>query len=171
MTTFSDGERLIVAMLADIMIANDVKGDIDPEFVKTVVFGNDLWALKHKYPYLLNSEEEPSRAVIDETMDILDMCRIVESSINQLNATDLATIPDDDRQLFIGFDGNHDEHYGVALMLIKHLDKWSEFSERSLNSHSTVLPYYHRKLAVINSSGFKSSFPLPIGKIRKILEA
>lgn len=148
----SDGEKLIAIMLADLLEAQGVNGEIDPAFVKTAIFGGDLWAFKWQYSGLFEVEEAAPEAV-KETSDILGMCSFVEYSIKELAPAELGQITELDRIVFEGFDGNHDEHYGVASMFISTMGRWSEFRDYPLNSHSTVLPKYRRMLAVYNGLG------------------
>lgn len=143
----SDGEKLIAVMLADLMKAVKVEGEIDPDFVIDTVAGNNLWALKDKYAGLF-ANEEADENVVDETYDILDMARVIESSIERLKDDEKAEIGEDERQVFIGFDGNHDPHIGVARMAIEKLHKWQEFADRPMNCHHTILPRYRRQLEV-----------------------
>jgi uncharacterized protein len=143
----SDGEKLIAVMLADLLQAHGVEGEIDPEFVKEAIFGNDLWALKWKYDSLFH-DEGPSDETVRETANILTMCSLVEYSLSTLKPEELAEIPERDRNVFEGFDGNHDDHFGVAIMFIQKMNRWSEFKDRGLNSHSTVLPKYRRMYEV-----------------------
>jgi hypothetical protein len=143
----SDGEKLLAVMLADLMEAQGVNREIDPAFVKTAIFGGDLWSFKWQYSGLFEVEEAAPEAV-KETADILSMCSFVEYSIKELAAAELELIPGLDRIVFEGFDGNHDEHYGVASMFITTMGRWSEFRDHPLNSHSMVLPKYRRMLAV-----------------------
>lgn len=143
----SDGEKLIAVMLADLLQAQGVKGELDPEFVKEAIFGNDLWALKWEYGSLFH-DKGPDEATVRETADILTMCSFVEYSIKELKPEELDQIPQDQREVFEGFDGNHDDHFGVSIMLIQKMKRWPEFAGRGLNSHSMVLPSYRRMYAV-----------------------
>lgn len=166
----SDGEKLIAVMLADIMAANDIRGETEPEFVKSAIFGDDLWALERKYHGLFHNEG-PSHETVNETTDILQMCRIVEGSIGQLSEKELSTIDENDRHIFVGFDGNHDDHYGVAEMQIEHMNLWREFRERGLNSHSRVLDKYRRQLEVFTKNDLGAEIPMSLENIKKITEA
>ena len=169
----SDGEKLIAMMLADLMQAGKVRGEIDPDFVIETVAGNHLWALKDRYPGLF-SDEEPDDEVVNETFDILDMARVIESSIERLDDSEKAEISENDRQVFIGFDGNHDPHIGVARMAIEKLHKWQEFAERPLNCHHTILPRYHRQLDVfqdIRKNEQRAGVWFKLDQIKRVLAA
>lgn len=166
----TNGEKLIAIMLADIMQANEISGEVDPAFVKEAITGGDLWALEWRYPGIFHGEE-PDEETVKETGDILSMCSVVEYSISELGDTDLAEIPAHDRTVFVGFDGNHDDHYGVATMMIEHMGRWTEFQDRSLNSHGPVLDKYRRMKAVYDAGGGASGSPFPLHRIQEILAA
>ncbi|MGI9361687.1 MAG: hypothetical protein ACR2O7_09000 [Parasphingorhabdus sp.] len=68
----SDGERLIVVMLAEVMEALKLNKEIDPKLVKSLVIDNDGWALRRKYSGIFDSER-PSDEVVSETTNILWM--------------------------------------------------------------------------------------------------
>ncbi|APX65016.1 YfbU family protein [Sphingomonas sp. gentR] len=143
----SDGEKLIALMLADIMEAGGIKGEIDPSFVKTAIAGDDLWALRWKYDSFFHNEG-PSEAIVDETAQIMTMCRVVENSIASLDPAERVEIPAHKQRVFVGFDGNEEPHYGVAVMLIQELDRYDEWADRPLNAHHRTIDKYRRMRAV-----------------------
>lgn len=145
----TDGEKLIAFMLADIMEGGGIKGDIDPAFVKTAIAGDDLWALNWKFNGLFHSGG-PDDAVVEETGKIMTMCRIVENSIAHLSPESRATIPEHQHKVFVGFDGNEEPHFGVATMLVQHLDRFEEWEDRDLNSHHNTLDRYRRMRATLD---------------------
>lgn len=169
----SDGEKLIAIMLADLMRAGKVNGEIDPDFVIEAIAGDDLWALKDRYHGLFHNEG-PDEETVNETYNILEMARIVEFSIDRLNEEEKAKIDEKDREVFIGFDGNHDPHIGVARMSIEHLNKWQEFADRPMNCHHTILPQYRRQLEVLEDirRNEKRAGPwLNLDQIQRVLSA
>ncbi len=87
----SDGEKLIVLMLADISKSLKVKGELDPEFIQKAVFNNDLWALRWKY-HGVPFSKEPDPPEVAETCDILDMWFFVESSFAKLSPVEKARV-------------------------------------------------------------------------------
>lgn len=163
----SDGEKLIAIMLADIMEANRTNGEVDPAFVKEAISSGHMWALKWKYPGIFEEDDDPE--VVQETADILDMCRVIEGSINQLDDAERDTIPEDDRAVFIGFDANNEDHYGVARMFLTKMDLWPEFADRPLNSHMHTLGYYHAKKARYDATPRAMGGNLTLAQITHIL--
>lgn len=166
----SDGEKLIAVMLADIMQANKITGEIDPAFVKEAITGGDLWALEWQHPGIFHGEE-PSEAVVKETAEILSMCSVLEYSISELRPDDLNKVAPRDRTVFVGFDGNNDDHYGVARMMFQHLGSWPEFHGRNTNSHGPVIEKYRRMMRAYDANGGASRSPLPLGDIQAVLAA
>ena len=65
----SDGERLIVVMLAEVMEALKLNREVDPSLIKTLACGGDEWAIKRKYSGLFPSAG-PTADDVSETTDI-----------------------------------------------------------------------------------------------------
>jgi len=165
----SSGEKLLAIMLADLIEAGGIDASIDPAFVKNAIFNDQMWSLRWQYSGLFNSNESDPPAV-QETASILTMCSYVEYSIKQLDPTDRAQLADDADTVFVGFDGNHDDHYGIADTLINNMSRWPEFEGRYLNSHHTVLPKYLRMRAAFDHIG-PTDGGLTLDEIRTILAA
>ena len=52
-----------------------------------------------------------------------------------------------ERVTFLGFDGNNEtEHMGIAMFLVRDMDRFSSFKGRDLNSHMPLLDAYRRML-------------------------
>ena len=133
----SNGERLIVALLCDISKKLDAQREIDPEFVMRSL-GTYEWGLSWEYSGLLKQEDTPP--LVSETCDILDMWRALEEAYAALSDVDRtrvdAALGEVNPVRFEGFDGNHDEHYGIALHLIEVMKRYQHFEGRNINSHS-----------------------------------
>jgi uncharacterized protein len=153
----SDGEKLILVMLAEIYKHLDIKGEINPELVLSSIFHAQTWGLNWEYGELLNTpEEDPD--VVQETTNILDMFRLLTPSYDKLSQSDKDRIEKEaapfggDDTKFQGFDGNNDPHYGVVRYLVKDLERYDELTNAPLNSHSSAtLGKYRRMLAVYNT--------------------
>jgi hypothetical protein len=166
----SDGEKLIAIMLADIMEANGVDGEIDPDFVREAITSGHSWSLRWQYPGIFHGEED-TEEVVTETANILDMCRVLENSISNLSDEDRSTIPADDQKVFYGFDGNNEPHYGVARMFIEKMGRWEEFSSRGLNSHMPTLDRYRRMKEAFDRSPRAQGGGYGLTEVRAILDA
>jgi hypothetical protein len=68
----SDGERLIVLMLADIMKTQNINGVIDPSLISTLASDRDDWAIKQQYPNIFNGGQQTDLGV-SETNKFLTM--------------------------------------------------------------------------------------------------
>lgn len=169
MVKLTDGERLLAVMLADIMEHQKVESEIDPVFLKNQLASNSEWALGWKYDWLFRSNEQDP--VVIETADILSMFRALEAGVERLAEPEKSELAGHHYAKFQGFDGNNDRHYGVAHTIIKDLDRFDEFAERGLNSHSqSTLPAYRAMLRRYNEVMEAKNFgPLSADDIRKIL--
>lgn len=165
----SDGEKLIAMMLADLMKANEVKGEIDPDFVISAITGDHTWGLKWKYPGIFHNEA-PADEVVEEVTSILTMSRMVEHSIEQLSPEDRAQIPEEDREVFVGFDGNNEDHFGVAVFLVEELGRYAELEGREMNSHMPMVPKYNRMRAAYDHVAGGMG-PLSLQNIQTVLNA
>jgi len=140
----TDGERLIVVMLAELMKEQKIGREIDPSLILTLAADGDDWAIKHKYHGLFGGES-PADAEVSETINILSMWGIVEHSLRQLEGDEAKEAEGWHMTAFNGFDGNHDRHYSIASTLIRDLGDFEGFNGRDLNSHSqTTLPRYRQ---------------------------
>jgi uncharacterized protein YfbU (UPF0304 family) len=165
----TDGEKLLAVMLSDVLKALEYEGEINPDFVTHAVTGGHLWALKWQYPGLFHDEDVEDE-IVNETADILTMSRMVEYSIAQLTPAEQAEIPMEDRQVFVGFDGNAEPHYGVAKFLNENLGRFDELNGREFNSHMPMVPKYRRMLDVY-AHVRKGIGDLPLDAIKTIIYA
>jgi uncharacterized protein YfbU (UPF0304 family) len=150
----SDGEKLILIMLSQLFKHLKMKGgEIDPEFVESVIFGGHYWGLDWKYSGLFHGHED-AKTVVSEVVNILDMWYFLERGYAALSKKDKDLVateaePFGKKVVFPGFDGNNErEHLGVADFLIKKLDRFTEFEQRDLNAHMATLDGYRLMLPV-----------------------
>ncbi len=101
----------------------------------------------------------------------MTMCRVVEASIAELAEQERAEIPERDRRVFIGFDGNEEPHYHVATTLIEQLDRFKEFGDHDLNSHHPTLRRYHAMLDAYRQTNSHFGAGLSLEDIKTILAA
>lgn len=144
----TQGERLIIVMLSEVMEALKLNKEIDPTLVKTLAIDNDGWALQRKYHGLFESIA-PSDEVVKETTDILWMFGIIESSIAKLTGDEAEAAKGWHYNKWHGFDANNDPHYGVARTMIETLGEFADSrKDGNINSHSqTSLPAYRAMYA------------------------
>ena len=145
----SKAEKLILIMLSDLHTKLKVEGDIDPDFVRSAIFTDNLWGLEWKYTGIFEGGETPAH--VRELCDILGMWDCLELSWERLSPSDRADVAADAAPFggdvrFPGFDGNHEGEYLNAMaFLVDELDRFSRFKGReSLNSHMPSLETHRR---------------------------
>lgn len=73
--------------------------------------------------------------------------------------------------MFVGFDGNEKPHFGVANMLVKELNRFTEWADRPLTTYSRTIDKYRRMKAVYDRLDIPHADFLELGDIRSILDA
>ncbi|MFT9447443.1 YfbU family protein [Gluconobacter japonicus] len=174
---FSNPQKLMTVMLAEIHRAVVEKPEIDSSFIIEAMCEGDYWAIPFKHSGIFPPKDCPP-AIVDEVIDILDMCDFLESSIQNLSDADKERLQDNVGysldEIFVGFDGNNEAwHVGVAQMLAGPLGRFSRFKKRDFNSHSpTTLGRYRRMLPVFLPLRIESmGRQLPYQAIERITEA
>jgi len=140
----SVGERLILAMLADVAKATAPNGQTDPDFVMSAIYGGHYWAFD--YEVGLIHQHVDRREFVTEVVDTLDMWSFIEEAADRYAKADLEALPR--LPVFPGFDGNHEtEHLGIARFFIEKMGRFERFKGRGLDSHSEVTARYRRMVA------------------------
>ena len=146
-----ESEKLILIMLADVYEKLGLDG-VDPDFIREAIYSGNTWGLYWKYPGIFPEQEEENPPVVGEVVDYLEMWSFIEDSFQVLDGPTQAGIKDQKdlmSPVFHGFDGNNEtEHMGVAIFMVKHLERFTEFEGRDMNSHCPMLPRYRRMLEV-----------------------
>lgn len=152
----SDGEKLILLMLADIYESTGVKSDsdIDPNFVRQAIYSGHLWGLSQKYYGIFH--EDTSEEVASEAASIMSMWQMLEDRFKTLTAEEKERLereadPFGKHVRFTGFDGNDGRgHYGAARFYVEQMGLFQDFADRDLNSHAPLLEGDLRMLAKYN---------------------
>jgi hypothetical protein len=146
----SQGEKLILMALA---AEKDGKEQLDLAFIRSAILSGNTWALDWELSGIPTEDTAPE--VANETAEILSMWSYIESSVGELTAGEQDRLKKDAYPFdlkFSGFDGNNDEHHGVASFLINDMKRFDEYKDRALNSHTqTSLPAYRRMLEAYNA--------------------
>lgn len=148
----SDGEKLILLMLADISRKVGAGREVDPDFVSHTLFYDQTWGFNWKFTGIpFEKGEDPPE--VTETVDILDMFDLTISQFERLPAGEQEEVKKElgyaagGLEQFPGFDANNDAHYGVAQYLVEHLDRFKGLKGATNNSHSqSSLPRYRAML-------------------------
>jgi uncharacterized protein len=136
----SDGEKLIITMLADMYKHLKIKGEFDPEFIANTIYNDQLWGFRMQLSGIpFEKEENPPKVV--ETSNILDMWWMIETAYADLADPDRQRIekeaaPFGKNVRFRGFDGNNEDHYRIAEYFVKDMKRFSYFAGRDLDSHT-----------------------------------
>ncbi|MFN3364596.1 MAG: YfbU family protein [Allorhizobium sp.] len=146
---FSAGEKLIVAMLSDLLKANKVDSEIDPKFIMSAIYGGHYWALNWELSGLFHDHED-RKQVVSFVVDVLDMWDFIETGYSRLSDGDKLRVeteaaPFGKHVAFRGFDGNNETTYmSVARFLIGDMGRFQRFKGRELNSHMPMIDGYQR---------------------------
>lgn len=149
----TDGEKLILLMLSELYEKMGVDGEIDPEFIKSAIFRDQLWGIPWKYSGI-PFEDQETPEIVKEVVDILDMWSFIEYGYQELTAEEKAQLevdadPFGKEPKFQGFDGNNETEYmSVASFIVNDLDRFEKFKGRSMNSHMPSIESYKRMLSV-----------------------
>lgn len=144
----SDGEKLIIAMLADIMKQSDTEGETNSKFILSAIYGGHYWGLKWNLTGLLHDHADKPE-IVRNVVNILDMWCFLESAYGKLSKEEKGRV-DKGAPLgkffpFRGFDGNYESSYlHVAHFLVNDMNRFTQFKGRDLNSHVPSVPGYLR---------------------------
>jgi uncharacterized protein YfbU (UPF0304 family) len=142
----SDGEKIIIALLADLHKTLKVEGDMDVGKLMAAIYGGHLWSLKCDMDGLLH-DYQADQVTVDQTCNILDMWDFIEFSFADLAEADKERVREANfgkDPKFFGFDANNEDHYGVAKHLIDEMGRFSNFKRRYMNSPASFLGVYLR---------------------------
>lgn len=149
----SDGEKLIILMLSEMYDKLGVDGEIDPDFIRSAIYSDNLWGIRWKYTGI-PFEEQNDPQIVKEVIDILDMWSFIEHGYEHLSEEEKAYVekqaaPFGKDPKFTGFDGNNESEYmGTAHFIVDDLDRFESFKGRDFNSHCPSIDAHRRMLAV-----------------------
>jgi len=127
MRKLSSFERLMVLLTAS---QNEKNHWVDVELVAELVAFGDEWALNWQYEWF-DKEDHPKDPIVTETVEIFEMMRHAKRSADAVEKPELFKA-----LRFEGFDGNNDEHYHIAKVLVEKLHRFTDLPNASENSHS-----------------------------------
>jgi uncharacterized protein YfbU (UPF0304 family) len=147
----SDGEKLILMMLADMYKHMNIENpEFDPAFITNTIVNDHLWGFNWMFSGIPFAREELPPHV-KETADILDMWMFLERSYEELSEADKARVnaaTERTEVKFSGFDGNNEDHFGIARYFVEDLKRWEHFKGRDLNSHMPSVDGYRRMFEI-----------------------
>ncbi len=160
-------------MLSELYDSVGVKGEIDPDFIRSAIFDNKEWSIPWKYPGI-PFVEEGTPDIVKEVLDILEMWSTIEYSYEQLTVDEKAVLKERakpfDKPKFEGFDGNNESEYmSTASFLVNKLDRFDEFKGRNFNSHCRSLDMHRRMLPTFFEVRGKTDFPFNVNNLVEVL--
>ena len=153
---FTDSEKLIITMLAEIYEKLEVNGNVNHQLVKAAIEKNFLWAFNWGQVGFDISEQEPLPKEVVEVFNHLKMWSYIEKSyaeLTQENKNDLEKKLSSlgINPVFLGYDKSKEAtHYNILKFLFSYCKRFSFLGNRELNSHSPVLESYKRMWAVFS---------------------
>ena len=150
----TSAEKLIIAMLADLHEKVGIS-NFDTKLIKNAIYTENTWALTWSLNGIINDTSEEIDTTPPEVslvVDILDMWSFIEETYENFNQTQKDELKERTHPFgilvkFLGFDGNNESEYmSIANMLIKSMNRFTEFNDRSLNSHRPIISNYQRML-------------------------
>lgn len=161
----SDGEKLITLMLTELYEKLEINGEIDPDFIRSAIFTDNLWAIPWRFtgiPFQDQSHPE----IVNKTLKILQMWGIIESSYGRLNDDDKLKLEElspvaGKYPKFLGFSVSKEcDYLNIAHFLVNDLNRFVEFKGRELNSHHESLDIYNRMLPTFDKEWRESMYSL-----------
>lgn len=146
----SDGEILTLWMLSELIKKLAPDADLDVAVLQSALLGGHHWALHWKMTGLLHGHADKPDSV-EFVARVLGMWRSIEDAFKGLSSSEQKIVLEKTGRSaelqFPGFDGNHEsELFGIASFLTRDMDRFSEFSDRSLNSHHPTVAIYSQML-------------------------
>lgn len=146
-------EKLIIAMLCDVMKKLGNSTGLDPIFIQESIRLGNEWAIEWKYSHIFASSDDETPSEVIEVFCILNMYSNLKSSFEALsdcerhNLTSEALISNEG-PFFPGFDSiNETKHASLATFLVKDMN-FSDSTRLTLQtSHHPMLARYRRQYA------------------------
>ncbi|MCI9742605.1 MULTISPECIES: YfbU family protein [Proteus] len=180
----SQSEKLILALLCEIHqeLGLDKKGGLDSKLISSALNTQNTWAIEQKYDGILwwNPEGEIPNDVAF-VCNTLSMWRFIEISYNKLSSEEKFELKEKTHAFgnditFNGFDGYSESKFiSIAKFYINEMHVFSEFSGRTLSTHSPRATTYQRMLSnfkpIKDEMLHSSSNTLSIEQLIMILKA
>jgi len=151
---FTEEQRLIVMMLADIQKSSKVQGELDADFIAKVASDGHEFAISYRYEGTFSSSQEDLPEGFRFVIDVLDMWSFVEDSLLNLSEHGRTHLEASVGKhaltaKFDGFDGNNEtELMSFTRLIVQDLQRFTEFAGRDFNSHSPREGRYQAMLDV-----------------------
>lgn len=151
---FTDAELLMTLMLAEVHQVLKINNGVNSKLVSEAIYSENTWAIEWdvQLPWT-GGDSTPD--YVNHVADVLDMWTFIENGYAALSAPDKQQFLTQTQQKgapsFPGFDGNDEAKcIGAARMLINHMNRFTNFAGRDLNSHHSTIDRSKRMLGVFS---------------------
>jgi uncharacterized protein YfbU (UPF0304 family) len=136
---FNAAERIALLLACQ---SSGAGQELDPVFIQDAITSGNDWAIKWEYDWLFSDSKKQDD--IKFVVAVLDLFRAIRNI--EINSTDKDlekfNLKRENIQ-FSGFDGNNEsELYDISSFFINKMNRWQEFKDMKLNSHSPKKDYY-----------------------------
>ena len=168
----SKGEKLILASLNNIVGELNLKNSkTELDFVVKSMSRGHSWAIDWDHEWL--NHEDTSYERVKETVDILSMWDYLAYVYKNLSKEDQGAVDKVNRfkwNKFPGFDGNNEEHYGIARFLIEEMQRFTNFDPKNINSHTPMVHRYLEMYSEFNKLRYKEHKEIGVKELTAITE-
>ena len=155
---WSDGEKVIMSVLADIARQSKTRTGVDVDVACKAIEGGHFWAFRQGECGMFRSHADTD-AEVDFVMQVLDMWAFIEDAFEKLNQSDRQRLakeaaPFGAHARFRGFDGHSEENaLNLVRFCVSDLGKFQRFQSRcdSLDARQPMSVLYRRMLPVFES--------------------
>jgi len=150
-------------------------GDLHPLFIREVLSSGNTGSIHWRDPGIFPDPEQDTSPIVQEIANVLDMWSCIEEGFKALDPPDQKAFREDENltpPVFQGFDGSHEgEYQGVARFMIGHLQCFTKFAGRDLESYHPVVERYRRVMQAYHpiSEQMDGNRTLTVSELRTIL--
>jgi uncharacterized protein YfbU (UPF0304 family) len=173
-------QALTMALLTEIHSALNIKNGINSKVISHALETGNTWAIDWEAQYLESDDDpEPVPAYVEHVIDVLDMYDLLSTSYNALSDEDKKKYEEAVKAgapMFPGFDGNGEAEYLSAMrMMVEHLDRFTSYQGRVINSHSPTVARSTRMLRVFlpirDQLGSRNPIVLTVDELIRVMNS
>lgn len=173
----SRSEKLIIWLLTELLRQQeDYEDQKTVKLIQDAIYGGHFWALEWTLTGLFDPQNAKPHEV-DFVARTMTMWRQIERAAAKWSDKDRDHVEAEAGEWnrdpkFDGFDGNQEgPYFSIAKFLVQKMERFEEFKDRSLNSHSNRVAEYRAMLSVYDSiESTPTRDGLSIGEVIKILK-
>ena len=153
--TITDGERLIISMLGDLLRHSHVDTDLDLPFIEEMISSGQVWALSERYPSVFGKSRHEEPSMVAEAREILMMWSFIERGFSLLSPTEQSRVRDtvSHSPTFPGFDGTIEAEilqttHALIRIHAHQRQPFGDFAGRDLDAHVPMIETYRRMVPI-----------------------